>query len=375
MADLLRIRARNGNGITWEFVDESYQGVRVELDQPPIATIKEGDVWQVELVSAPRMPKGSRKKTAIVRLIAKIQSIKPWQHIKELPEFWIQPNDLAKILCWLHEGTDLILIGPKGSGKTTFPYVLAEHMGWQEPCKVDVATIKRTTDLFGSDAAQEGSTMFRRSALLDYIERSRIALENGLETQFLVILDEINRVHAKANESMHGLFDDTRQISVTTTEGTKTIKLPPNIHFIGTMNMGANYLGTHELDEALKDRFQPIKLKPMPEDAEVRRLVDEIHILEAQALAITQVANKLRGAANAGIISYSPSYRSCRNVARLVKNGFTLRQAVVEGFFGWYQGDLNEKGEPIDPNSETAKALSALKITGVAAPGAKGSVA
>jgi Mg-chelatase subunit ChlI len=248
---------------------------------------------------------------------------------------------------------------------------LAQTLGWQEPCKVDVYTIKRTTDLFGSDAAVEGSTLFRRSSLLDYVERAHVALREGLDTQFLVLLDELNRVHAKSNESMHGLFDDTRQVTVTTTEGSKTIKLPPNIHFIGTMNAGAEYLGTHELDEALKDRFAPVKLTPMPPDYEVRKLVAETHVLEVQATAIVQVAGALRQAANTGQIGYSPSYRACRNAARLLRNSrgkgdLDLRMVIVKSFLGWYAGALDGKGEPVDANSEVAKAYAALRMKGVA---------
>lgn len=368
MADLLRIRARNGAGITWEWVDGAMVG-SILIDQPPSMTINDGDVWQVELIGKEVK---NRRTTATVRLVSKVQELKAWQHITELPNHWVDPVTLQCILTWMHEGTDIILVGPKGTGKTTLPFVLAQTLGWQEPCKVDVYTIKRTTDLFGSDAAVEGSTLFRRSGLLDYIERAHIALSEGVETHFLVILDEINRVHAKANESMHGLFDDTRQVSVMTTGGSKTIKVPPNVHFIGTMNAGAEYLGTHQLDEALKDRFAAIKLSPMPEDYEVRRLVSETDILESQATAIVQVARALRDAADQGQITFSPSYRACRNAARLLKysrgNGdLNLRMVIIKSFLGWHEGSLNQKGEPIDPASEVGKAYAALRMKGVAA--------
>jgi len=367
MADLLRIRASNGAGISWRFVDQTMVGYSIVLDQPPAMTISDGDVWQVELVGT-GSKKGSRQKIATVRLVARVQELKLWEKITELPGHWIEPVDLKCILTWLHSGTDIILIGQKGSGKTTLGSVIARTLGWQEPCKVDVYTIQRTTDLFGTDVARSGSSLFMRSTLLEYIERARIALQNGLDTQFLVILDEINRVHAKVNESMHGLFDDTRQVTIITAEGSKVVKLPPNIHVIGTMNMGAEYLGTHGLDEALKDRFAPVKIKPMPVDYEVKKLVAETHVLEVQALSIVKVAQTLRDAATGGQISFAPSYRACRNVARLVNHGMDLKTAIIKGFLGWYEGELalDARGEVATPNTEVAKAFSALRMKGIA---------
>ncbi len=365
MADLLLIRAKNGNGIVWGFVDETMVGYNIVLDKPPIVTVNDGDVWQVELVGT---SKKVRSKIATVRLVAKVQEMKAWNKIHELPGFWIDPDDLKTILILLHEGTDIILIGPKGSGKTSLGFEITKALGWQDPYKFDIYTVRQTTDLFGTEAASKGSTFFVKSGLFDYIERAKIALENEIDTQFLVILDELNRVHAKINESMHGLFDDTRQVTINTTEGSKTVKLPPNIHFIGTMNMGAEYLGTHGLDEALKDRFAPIRIKEMPEDFEVKKLVLEVGIMESQSLAIVRTARALRDAANSGQLTYSPSYRVCRNVSRLVKNGMDLKTASIKGFLQWYDGEfsLDHKGEMANPNSEIAKAYSALRMKGVA---------
>jgi len=365
MADLLLIRSKNGNGITWGFVDETMVGYNIILDKPPIVTVNDGDVWQVELVGT---TKKARSKIATVRLVAKVQEMKAWNKILGLPGFWIDPDDLKTVLILLHEGTDIILIGPKGSGKTSLGFEIAKALGWQEPYKFDIYTVRQTTDLFGTEAASKGSTFFVKSGLLDYIERAKIALENEVDAQFLVILDELNRVHAKVNESMHGLFDDTRQVTINTTEGSKTVKLPPNIHFIGTMNMGAEYLGTHGLDEALKDRFAPIRIKEMPEDFEVKKLVSEVGIMESQSLAIVRTARALRDAANSGQLTYSPSYRVCRNVSRLVKHGMDLKTASIKGFLQWYDGEfsLDHKGEMANPNSEIAKAYSALRMKGVA---------
>lgn len=363
MADILSIRAReNGGGaIGWSFVDETMVGYTIVLDQPPTAKIRDGDIWQVELVHQTRQ---RQRKIAVVRLVARLQEMKPWERVTELPGHWTDPLDLKCLLIWLHRGKDFILVGPKGTGKTTLVFALAEALGWQEPCKVDVGIIQTTTHIFGSEAALKGTTYFRRSALFDYIERARIAFEHGIDTLFIVLLDEINRAHAKMNESMHGLFDDTRQITLTTSEGSKIVRLPPNLHTVGTMNVGAEYVGTFQLDEALKSRFMLMRVRPMPEDEEVKRLMAAEGVLETQALSIVKVAAALRGAANARQIGFAPDFRTCRGVAVLVRHGLDLRTAVIKGFLAYYEGDLSftDKGEVVQPNSEVAKAFSALRM-------------
>ncbi len=374
MADILRIKAENCGGcLTWKFLESSKRNHQVILETAPTEEIHDGDIWHVELIDTQKgIGKDKSKNITTVRLIALVHKMQPWQKITSVhfdkEDYYIEQSDLDDILIWLHSGTDIIFPGPKGNGKTTFGHVLCKVLGWQEPLKVDIETIKRATDLFGTDAATNGSTHFIPSSLLRYIERAIMCHEQGIDTHFLVIFDEINRVHAKVNETLHGLFDDTRQITIPTAEGSKIIRLPPNFHAIGTMNSGPSYVGTHQLDEALKDRFAEKTLPGMPKDYEVKKLMKEVGIQESQALGIVEVAIVLREAAASGQISFGPSYRGCRRSAQLVRGGKSMRKAIVSGLLGWYDGSLtvNAKGEVAEPNSEKAKAFSAIKLKGFA---------
>lgn len=371
MADLLRVRTAidpTTKVLSLAYADEEMgTGYSLMLDQPlsPDIVVKDGDVWQVKVVSTKKGKHLNDKGIARVRFIAKERERQKWESITSLPNFWIEPENLYAILAWLHAGTDLILVGDKGCGKTTLPYALAECLGWQQPCKVDTGTLKNGLLLFGSNAAPDGRTVFIRSNLLDYIERAIYAYEAGLDTQFIILLDEINAIHAKIGGALHGLFDDTRQVSLTTAEGTKVVKLPPNIHTIGTMNMGAGYTHTHVLSEALMDRFMPVRIQQMPEDVEVARLTKEVGIEERKARQIVVVARRLRATPG---LSYSPSYRVCRSAAQLVKAGLSVRQAIERSFFGWYEGDFqtSSRGEKTaDPNTELARALAVLRSQSV----------
>gem|GEM_PF-1469186 len=365
MADLLRIRASNGAGITWQFADEAMAGYDVVVDRAPDIAIHDGDVWHVELVNTESRGKTGRRKVATVRLVARVSTLQPWQRVTALDDHWIDPIDLRVLLAWLHAGVDVILIGPKGTGKTSLGYALCRTLGWQEPCKVDVAVIKKTADLFGVEAAAQGSTHFVRSALHDYLERAHVALRDGLDTQFLLLFDEINTVHAASTSGLHGFFDFTRQVTITTTSGPKTVRIPPNVHALGTMNVG--YAGTFELSQALLDRFEVLRVGAMPRDLEARKLVKDTGISEGVAGGIVDTARALRDAANGNQVSFAPSYRTCLAVARLITAGIEKKPAFVRGFLGYYSGDIRiENGMiVVQPNTEAAKALAALRMKGV----------
>lgn len=366
MADLMRIRASDHGtqGITWDFVDSDMTGYKIELEQAvsPEMRVQDGDVWRAQLVERFATPRNNRR--VILRLITREREVQPFEKIDTIPGFWMPAVDLRCILIWFHENKHVILVGSKGTGKSTFGYMLAEAMGWQVPCKVEIAAVKRAEQLFGSNTANGGTTGFNKSYLLEYIERAIVAHQEGLSDRFLVILDEWNRAHAKIKSALHGCFDKTRQITIPTEEGSRTIIVPSNVSFIATANMGAEYAGTFSMDDADKSRFVPVRVQQMPEDVEVAMLSGDTDILESQALKIVQIAGALRRAATGRQISYGPSYREVEATAVLVKHGVDLKTAVWKAMLGYYEGDRDESGEPLQPNSEYAKAYAALTMKG-----------
>lgn len=363
---LLQLRAKTSSmGQTdWEFVDETMRDHELRVISGTDIVVSDGDIWTADLISTEKAKRGSKTKSAIatLRLVTRVLERQPWQNITELPDFWTEPAKLKAILTWLHTGQSVALIGPKGTGKSSIVYAIAKALGWQHPCKVDVYMAKKTSDLFGSDAAEDGSTLFRKSALLDFIERAWIAWNANTGDIFPCILDELNRVHAKSNESLHGLFDDIGQITFTTTQGPRVVKRPPNMPVIATMNIG--YTGTFELDEAMRDRFMPMRINRMPIDVEVEMVRQATGVLPKQALDIVTLADQLRRLSDRGECSFAPSFRGTRATGHLVRAGFSVREAIMHSMTGWLSGDwMTDKHgtiKPTDPTSEVAKVLTAL---------------
>jgi len=358
---MLQVRAVETNGnITWEFLDESQRRYYfAELDEPshdaaptpdhiPKQRFNDGDIWNAEIVRAVRE---GRDRVAYIRLISQVRDLSPWESITELPGFWTDPDMLKSVLALFHLKACVLLKGSKGRGKTTFIFMVAEQLGWQHPCKVDMAAIKRATDIAGQNAAKKGSTLFQGSELFHFLKRAEAAHKAGLLDTFPVLLDEIGRVHAKATGALHGLFDDTRMITLTTAEGSITFRIPPNVVMIGTANMG--YAGNFEVDEALKDRFIAINMPRIPTEEVAKILIAEAGITQQQALDIARMGEILEDLSRHAI-SFAPSLRALKVLAQMVALGFNMKQAAFTCLTGWLEGEIT------DHSSEAGKAWVAI---------------
>lgn len=360
----LRIRAgkKKRGKFAWVFVDEEMKTLNVRPESIPADfDVKEGDVWIVGHVRTQKSRNQGGRDTSIVRLIEKERELLSWESVTSLPDHWVPPELLRSILCLIFRGKHIALVGEKGTGKTTMAFSIARIFNWPKPCKVDAYTIRKPADLFGSDAAANGSTVFQKSDLFHFIEKARESFEAGEEKIFIVILDEWNRCHPKQKQGMQGLLDKTRQVSFTCVEGSLVVKLPHNVVVMATMNKGGNYHGTFPVDDSDKDRFCAFHIQPMPLEVEEGWLVERIGIPKGVANKIVKVARALRASERISHLSYSPSYRGCDIAATLVKDGASLKRALIDGLFGWYDGDreFDEHGNVVDTNSEFAKAWEA----------------
>ncbi|MBR2527492.1 MAG: AAA family ATPase [Blautia sp.] len=156
---------------------------------------------------------------------------------------------LEMAIAGLLEGENLLLSGPKATGKN----ILAENLAYafgRPVYNVSFHVNTNSADLIGTDTFIDNEVRLRQGSI------SLCARYGGFG-----ILDEINMAKNDAVSVLHATLDFRRSIDV---PGYDKIDLHPAARFIGTMNYG--YAGTKELNEALVSRFLVIDMPPQTQE-------------------------------------------------------------------------------------------------------------
>lgn len=158
---------------------------------------------------------------------------------------------IAALLC----GENLLLTGPKATGKNVFAENLAAAFG-RPIWNISLSINTDAASLIGSDTFQNGEVIFREGPV------SKSARLGGFG-----VLDEINMAKNEALAVLHEALDFRRSIDI---PGYDQISLHGAARFIATMNYG--YAGTRELNEALASRFVVIDM-PAISSENLERLI------------------------------------------------------------------------------------------------------
>ena len=181
----------------------------------------------------------------------------PWQGERQVspPRYpYFGKKILEEALAALLTGANLLLLGPKATGKNVLAESLALLLGrpaWNVSFHIDVDA----SYLIGMDTFKGGEVVFRPGPVHECASLGGVC-----------ILDEINMARNEALAVLHSLLDHRRRLEV---PGYEELRLHPAARFIATMNYG--YAGTRELNEALLSRFAVLQL-PVPGEEELLQL-------------------------------------------------------------------------------------------------------
>ncbi|MDD6282595.1 MAG: MoxR family ATPase [Oribacterium sp.] len=153
----------------------------------------------------------------------------------------------------LLSGKNLLLAGPKATGKNVLAESLAEAFG-RPVWNVSFHIGADASSLVGTDTYDGERVVFREGPV------TKCARYGGFG-----ILDEINMARNEALAVLHSALDFRRILDI---PGYELVKLEESTRFIATMNYG--YAGTRDLNEALASRFVVLDMPLITRDNLIR---------------------------------------------------------------------------------------------------------
>lgn len=247
--------------------------------------------------------------------------------------FYVTQEDWSILVRNVKRHINTLIIGPTGSGKTSVIKELCDRL--ELPLHVfDMGSMQDPiSSLLGVHRLEAGKSVF------DYAQFTKVIQEPGV-----ILLDELSRASLAADNVLFPCLDDRRKltIEVAGSKDIREIDVHPEVTFIATANVGAEYTGTNGMDKALVNRFFPLELGYIPKNEEAAVLINRCEIDPDKANIIVKIANNIRSLADKQEISSSLSIRETIMVAELVRDGWEPGQAMEMIFLPMFEGTKSE---------------------------------
>jgi nitric oxide reductase NorQ protein len=195
------------------------------------------------------------------------------------------------------------LVGPTGSGKTTFAVQFAAQTN--RPCYIlNVGAVSEAEQLLYTWEAKDGTTYQTPSELSRAIQ-----VENAV-----IVLDELTRgANAKVTNGILDMLDHRAVLG--------NVPVAPGVVFFATLNEGVGYTGTDLIDEALENRLAYFLHIPYSTEEE-EILIEKYGCDPVLAKHLVLLARNLRG-------EYDRiSLRTLGAAVRQVKYGASIGEAL-----------------------------------------------
>ena len=213
-------------------------------------------------------------------------------------------------------GLFVLIIGPKGTGKTSLVrnFADAKNLNLES---INFSLRTRESHLIGTKTLTDGNVSFNEGILVKSMKGGE-----------MLYLDEINSAEADVLLRLDEALDDRRQIVLKESTG-EIIKAKEKWFVVATINP-LTHSGTKELPPQLLSRFPVrIRLEYPPDDIEleiVKKHVSEK--FESDIIQAIKLANTLRQAAAVEELFYAPSLRETIAFGKLLEKGMTTKDAA-----------------------------------------------
>jgi nitric oxide reductase NorQ protein len=248
--------------------------------------------------------------------------------VRNMAETYLDWNDSLNVLKRAYNaGLFTIIIGPKGTGKTSLVRQFAS-LANKELQSVNFSLRTRESHLIGSKTLDKGEINFMEGILV-----------KSMRDGGLLYLDELNAAEADVLLRLDEALDDRRQVVLKEADG-QVITAREDWSVIATINP-LSHVGTKELPPQLLSRFPVrIRLEYPPENVELEIIMRHVSNIQDSKLEdvkrAIKLAKSLRDAAAVEELYYSPSLRETIAFAKLLNTEMQAKRAAEIVFANTY---------------------------------------
>ena len=224
----------------------------------------------------------------------------------------------ARALNYIESGFPVHFRGRAGTGKTTLAMHLANKIG--RPVVLIHGDEEFTTaDLVGGEYGYRVRNVvdnFIHSVLKTEADMVKRWVDNRLTVAakhgFTLIYDEFTRSRPEANNILLSILQENILDLPAARGGNHYLKVHPNFRAIFTSNP-EEYAGTHETQDALRDRMITIDLNDFDEETEICITASNAGLSKKEAKKIVSIVRSLR---TSDICEFAPTVRTSIMIAK-----------------------------------------------------------